>query len=343
MTDDVIFQIPKKNMSGTQRLLYLDFLKFFAIFCVCYGHCIQHFLSGIPWENTLYRIIYSFHMPLFMVMVGYFSYGSTDSDVIKVITKKFRQLLLPGISFSILLSLMRGFPNGFQIDSIFNSFWFLQCAFICCAIYSITCYVTPKKFINYGLIISLIIAFCIIYKNVFRLYPAFLTGVLVSKYQKTFEKNYNPICVCSFVAFIIMLIFLSADFFGPQNFSSFKKLIITGFHLIYRIAIGSIASVFFFTLAYKYRFVFCQNKIFNFISILGKYTLIIYILQTYILEMYLGSLLHLDTLNPVLFYLIFAPLISVVVIAISIMTAKLIGKSRIASFFLLGKKLQYNQ
>lgn len=59
------------------RSEYLDFVKGTAIILVELGHCVQWgsgaaFLSsGLFFEDGLFRFIYSFHMPLFMLVSGY--------------------------------------------------------------------------------------------------------------------------------------------------------------------------------------------------------------------------------------------------------------------------------
>ncbi|ROT03695.1 hypothetical protein ED388_12660 [Muribaculaceae bacterium Isolate-007 (NCI)] len=47
---------------------YIDCLKGFAIFLVVLGHVVQNYNLMDSW---IFRIIYSFHMPLFMFMSGY--------------------------------------------------------------------------------------------------------------------------------------------------------------------------------------------------------------------------------------------------------------------------------
>lgn len=66
-----------------ERSSYLDLVKAFAIICVVVGHCIQYgsgarYLSdGSYFLNVVFKVIYSFHMPLFMLVSGYLFYNST--------------------------------------------------------------------------------------------------------------------------------------------------------------------------------------------------------------------------------------------------------------------------
>ena len=59
---------------------FLNFLKGLAIFLMIWGHCIQICIpQGMDYfENTVFKIIYSFHMPLFMLISGYLFYYSSQ-------------------------------------------------------------------------------------------------------------------------------------------------------------------------------------------------------------------------------------------------------------------------
>ena len=46
----------------------MDNIKFFLIFCVVFGHMLELVDTGV-W----YKIIYSFHMPAFIFVSGYFA------------------------------------------------------------------------------------------------------------------------------------------------------------------------------------------------------------------------------------------------------------------------------
>lgn len=72
---------------GAYRLLSFDYLKFFAIFLVVWGHCIEQLCSADSIEDSAYRFIYSFHMPLFMMISGYFSVSSLNLSVKSFVKK----------------------------------------------------------------------------------------------------------------------------------------------------------------------------------------------------------------------------------------------------------------
>lgn len=84
------------------RIKYMDALKFFAIFMVLWGHCTQHLLSSVYYTEPIYQVIYSFHMPLFMAISGFFGTKIGNVTFVQSFIKKFRQLLLPALFFGIL-------------------------------------------------------------------------------------------------------------------------------------------------------------------------------------------------------------------------------------------------
>lgn len=133
-----------------------------------------------------------------------------------------------------------------------------------------------------------------------------------------------------------MVSFLSADYFGPQNFSNVIEIIKTGYHLGYRILLGSIASVGMICGAFLLNNYIHNHAVPRFLASLGRYTLAIYIIQTVVLEGFLASKLNFDNTSWALFYFLIAPVISIAVILFSVTIAKLIDESSIASYFYLG-------
>ncbi|MBQ6786901.1 MAG: acyltransferase [Lachnospiraceae bacterium] len=88
------------------RELLPDVLRGFAIFLVVFGHCIQEG-NGIEFRtNTMYfsdkvyQFIYSFHMPLFMMISGYFAWDSMErvngtGEKWKLLGKRCAVLVMP--------------------------------------------------------------------------------------------------------------------------------------------------------------------------------------------------------------------------------------------------------
>lgn len=86
---------------GTKRIYSLDFVKLVAIYLVLWGHCIQSLIPevGSGEGKPVFLYIYSFHMSLFMIISGYFAVNIEGETLKKLIVSKFRQLIIPCISW----------------------------------------------------------------------------------------------------------------------------------------------------------------------------------------------------------------------------------------------------
>ena len=100
-----------------KRLDYIDSIKGFAIFLVVMGHVIPWtFLSvseaqAIDKPMLLWKIVYAFHMPLFIFVSGYLfgqsHFNSLKSFVMKSLHKAER-LLIPYFVCGVLVYMWRG-------------------------------------------------------------------------------------------------------------------------------------------------------------------------------------------------------------------------------------------
>ncbi len=82
-----------ENKSST-RILWPDILKTFAVFLVILGH-ISSTYDSREYFSPVALWIYSFHMPLFMMLSGMFFKYSLKKDFKTLLIDKSRLLLLP--------------------------------------------------------------------------------------------------------------------------------------------------------------------------------------------------------------------------------------------------------
>lgn len=87
-----------------ERNLVYDAIKLFAILMVLWGHAVAYLQTSDPTENPVFIAIYSFHMPLFMTVVGFFSGSVAEKRFSDFITIKARQLLLPPLVVGVFLA-----------------------------------------------------------------------------------------------------------------------------------------------------------------------------------------------------------------------------------------------
>lgn len=176
------------------RVKAFDVIKLFAIFLVLWGHSIQCLLSSNYYDEPVYRTIYSFHMPLFMMISGYFSLSSLKLPPLEFLKKKFVQLILPVFSWVIVIGLFQFALNAFHEPSLFAlhgtdavtyivkgfyapyPLWFLKTCFICFLLAYCGSHLKINKYL--WMIITLVISQRIPhFVNVSVLYPCFLIGI----------------------------------------------------------------------------------------------------------------------------------------------------------------------
>ena len=106
---------PSSARSGTGRSALFDNLKVLLIFLVVFAHLLEARQGG-ELSNTLYLIIYSFHMPAFIFVSGWFSRRST-------VKKTLTHILVPYLVFQVLYLLFAGQP--IQFHSPYWILWYL--------------------------------------------------------------------------------------------------------------------------------------------------------------------------------------------------------------------------
>lgn len=136
----------KYDYINSERIAWVDVLKGIGIILVVFGH--------IYINDTIYRWIYSFHMPLFFFAAGYIY---KVKPILTDIKKRVRTVVIPYFVFGLLLllyweiierrfrpidasfdELFIGLLEGRYDELLFNvHLWFLPCFFVTVVIYNI--------------------------------------------------------------------------------------------------------------------------------------------------------------------------------------------------------------
>lgn len=66
-------------MKKKTRISFFDNARFLLMVLVVFGHLLQPFTIQNQWYNKLYLFIYTFHMPAFIFISGYFSESFTEN------------------------------------------------------------------------------------------------------------------------------------------------------------------------------------------------------------------------------------------------------------------------
>lgn len=216
---------------------YFDIIKGVAIMLVVAGHCIQYgngaeFLCDKEYfENLMFRCIYSFHMPLFMLICGYFFYSSASKrSFVKVVSNKCKTVLLPIISFGVVSFLIWKVPeysSKFSFESVCvglrdcsnhtrQSLWFFWALFKLSIIVAII--QKGLKDNEYVHVIVLLLVFIFPIPKITELeksvYPFFLLGYWTKKYNwwnKLQHINKKNVLTFLGVTYIICLYYFHKD------------------------------------------------------------------------------------------------------------------------------------
>lgn len=143
----------------TERIITFDYLKGIAIFLVVWCHCIQY-IAGNSFNNTFYSIIYSFHMPLFIIISGYLFSRKMDKTIISLITKQFSRLIIPnivwgGVAISVLSLTTYTTLSLRDIIKLPTFCWFLSSLFVSSIIYVIIYKIGIKNYVAATILLSL--------------------------------------------------------------------------------------------------------------------------------------------------------------------------------------------
>ena len=126
---------------SSKRIQWPDLLKAFAITLVVIGHVVSTY-DPRGYKAPIAEWIYSFHMPLFMMLSGMFFKYTLDKPFWLMIKIKCRTLLLPLLSWSIILiffQLLVTTPLNEWSDVLKNwvlsggplrGYWYLKCLFL---------------------------------------------------------------------------------------------------------------------------------------------------------------------------------------------------------------------
>ncbi len=338
------------------RLQQFDALKLFAIYLVIFGHCLQHLLSTDYVDETGYVIIYSFHMPLFMMISGYFSVSGLKREFLSSIATKARQLLMPCITASLIMAfgfcIVTSCSFSYRLNfELLYAFWFLKTAFFCFLLSKLSYSFGKYKIVAFTLTLILsqiphIMRIQYFTTNIDVMYPCFVVGILLKTYWNRFKANTKFIIITSGTIFVVMLLFWSKEFWQPTYAMMYKLKtgeFLEGLYLayirLYKLVIGISGSIFFIAL-----FHICisdtHNAIVKKICTYGEHTIGIYILQTFILETIMQQYLNFDNVDSSVFNFIIVPLLSILILVLCTYLSKILDSNKYTAFLFLGKKIE---
>lgn len=287
-----------------ERDKFWDAVKGLAIVFVVLGHAIQfgggkeYLIELEYWNSAAMRLIYSFHMPLFMLVSGYFCYFSCRKhNALENIKNKLKKLLIPIVSFSIIKVLVvnaDSIDNLMTIDLWWNTFannlWFLWVILISSLMIIILGRI-KSPLVYLILMISCILFLFLPNKWVLHylawLFPYFIIGYIMNERhldKLMFDriKIILPVCL---ILFVSLLVFYNIDSFiytsGTDIYKgafSFSQLIIDVFRFCIGL-VGSISVILIIKLLY-------EHMSLRVLPTLGLYSIGIYCFQDTVLRIW---------------------------------------------------------
>lgn len=325
-----------------RRIDYIDRLKGLAIILVVMGH-----IYGMAFalsDDVVYRVISSFHMPLFMFLSGLVACSGATSPFwnLKKLSRKLRGLLLPLIVFGMCFTMTfsRNFGTGlveFMESPNKNGYWYLMSLavfYVSLSLYRLN--VKQKWYIDVALAIAIWGGMFALWKytaqtkdyfcmlNCGNFYPFFMLGVMTTKYNlldKMQKANWLfSLCIVAYA-------FLFCVDMPFHALVSLNKHIFLPFCMVY-IVVNLFVS--------RHGATSCWENILDFV---GKRTLDIYVIHYFFI-----SMIHLKNLgnnwegteNSLLMFIVAIGL-SVVITALSIGVGYVLHQGRIIEKFVYGK------
>ena len=268
-----------------------------------WGHSIQY-SSGEQFdffEDVAFKIIYSFHMPFFMLISGYlFRFSEQKRNLTELIEYKVKSLLYPilmcsalnlllstGITVVLAKATYRALLGGTPIYSL----WFLWSVLAASIALSLVVKFSGKPVIQIILAIAgigIIVIFPCWDLNIY-MYPYFVIGYIYARNENKLQprlKVIGPICTALFIWLMFFFekkhyIYTSGLFGGETLAESIKTD-------LFRWAIGLLGCI---TVIWGTRFVYGmikkKNKITTVIEALGENSLAIYALSVSLLSFWL--------------------------------------------------------
>ena len=203
-----------------ERNAFFDNAKLLLITLVVFGHLIQPLVTQSQEIGSLYTWIYTFHMPAFILLAGFFAKGSGNITYIFNLAKK---LIIPYLLFQ---AIYTGYyfligKNNWLTDSIFYPHWSLWFLF------SLFCWhlllIVYRKFRpSVGIAIAIIIGIAIGYfdqvghtfslSRTFVFFPYFLIGFSLSEQKLLLLKRKSS----KLISLLVMAIFAVVIYYMPH-------------------------------------------------------------------------------------------------------------------------------
>lgn len=227
-------------------------------------------------------------------------------------------------------------------DLLIKDYWFLKSLFICYLLAWFS--FREKKYSALIVIIGCLLSQFINVYNLSIMYPCFIIGY----YLKSFI-DHPRFVQCRILYGIVFLALLMFAFNHKELFdvTAESKIIETGVNSIFtiflwrliKISMGVSGSLFIISLMRKRLWNVSEdnNKAVHYVCEVGKRSLGIYLVHTLIVSYFMASVVSFDTISPLLFNTIIAPLLSIAILIVCMVVIYVLEKNRVVKIIFLGR------
>lgn len=283
-----------------QREAYFDNARLFLIFFVVFGHLIQPLTSEVAYINTIYHWVYTFHMPAFIFISGFFAKGYGNKGYVLNLVKK---LIYPYLLFQFIYTIYYFFigkEDWFATPFYPHwSLWFLFSLFC----WHIMLYWFKKLPPIIGILIALELGLVVGYMNgvghtfslsrTFVFFPFFLVGYWLTK-EQLFKFKLKPVKIAALLTMtaLAVVIAITPDFstdwlLGSKSYATVGAPELGG---LFRLMVYGVAAV--MTVSVLAWVPMKQNIFTN----IGQKTLYIYLLHGFFIQFFReANMFHINT------------------------------------------------
>ncbi|MFC4402815.1 acyltransferase family protein [Gracilibacillus xinjiangensis] len=271
-----------------QREAYFDNAKLLFIFLVVFGHLIQPLKQDIAVINALYQTIYLVHMPVFILISGFFAKGASDKGYLLKLAKR---ILFPYFLFHIFYSVYFLVIGRSDWDSsLFDphwGLWFLVSLFSWHLLLIFYKKLPPIAGISIAFTVGILIGYVPFIGEPFSLsrtfvfFPFFLIGYWIKKEQIFYWKRDAVRWGSAIILLTVFLVsYVTPEISAQWLFGSvsYKGLDMAVYGGLVRIALYMLAIIMVFALL-----TLVPRKSYSFTH-LGQQTMYVYLLHGIIIQ-----------------------------------------------------------
>lgn len=332
-----------ESPNKTGRDSRLDLLKALAIFLVVMGHVVQYstFKPKSFFEIPIFEVIYTFHMPLFMLLAGYFADHALKCPCWQFLKNKFLGLVLPSIVFTFILRGWEYYHTGIP-QLLIPAYWFINCLLLCFITARAGMVILRNRIL--GLILPAVILSTGLW--VFRwwhwgnMYPFFVAGILLRDFWTKLSHFRRAILIGAGLGYGLCYSVWS-PYYVIYTTGGMRWLTMDGFNSAYlgiyllRVTIGLTGSLFLFFL---FSFLNKDIKIPHWLLTVGQNTLGIYLMQAIVIGKYYRIFVARCGDMPIFGAPAYWLFVSVVLIFLITWVCQILSANRYTALFFLGKR-----